>query len=223
MCHFILMLTKDDKTVPDARAVYGAIRNSSVRYVGFKDIGLPHEELVELASEIKRDGRTVLLEVVSTTKEAELASVEAARRIGVDYLLGGRHVEDVVKLLKGRAIRYFPFAGKTIGHPTKLVGTMEEIVDDARKLARTPGVHGLDLLAYRFDGDAPLLAERVVKAVEVPVIVAGSIDTPGRVAAIRQAGAWGFTVGSALFQGAFLTEPLKLQVESILQLEGVKA
>lgn len=219
MAHFIFMLTKDDRTVSNAVQVYSSLSRSPLRHVGFKDIGVPLDELKALARLIKADGRQVMLEVVSTSREAEMRSVEAALEIGVDYLLGGRHAEEATRLLKGSGIRYFPFAGRTVGHPTKLTGS----IDDAVRLAALPGVHGLDLLAYRFAGDVEELTRRVVKAVSVPVIAAGSIDSAERVQAMRQAGAWAFTVGSAVFDGSFLDEPVPQQIDKILRFEGVVA
>jgi hypothetical protein len=223
MSHFIFMLTKDDRTVTDAAQVYAGLSRSPLRYVGFKDIGLPLHELKALAGLIRRDGKQVMLEVVSTSREAEIRSIEAAVEIGVDYLLGGRHAEDAVRILKGTKIQYFPFAGRTEGHPTRLLGTIDEIVEDAKRLAGLPGVHGLDLLAYRFAGDVEQLAARVVRSVNVPVLAAGSIDRNERVQAMRRCGVWGFTVGSAVFDGDFLAEPVPQQIENILQLEGVTA
>ena len=41
MIEFIFMLTRDDVTLADARAVYGSIAHSGVRHVGCKDVGLP--------------------------------------------------------------------------------------------------------------------------------------------------------------------------------------
>jgi tryptophan synthase alpha subunit len=152
-----------------------------------------------------------------------MRSVEAAIEIGVDYLLGGRHADEATRLLQGSGIRYFPFAGHTVGHPTKLTGSIDEIVDDARRLAALPGVHGLDLLAYRFSGDVEALAKRVVEAVTVPVIAAGSIDSAERLQAMRQAGVWAFTVGSAVFDGSFLDEPVPQQIDTILRFKGVVA
>lgn len=223
MSHFVFMLTKEDRTVPDAAKIYERLARTSLRYIGFKDIGLPVKELVSLAAAMKRDGKQVMLEVVSTSREAEIRSVEAACAIGVDYLLGGRHAEEAVRILKGTNIQYFPFAGQTEGHPTRLVGTIDEIVEDARRLADLPGVHGLDLLAYRFAGDVEQLAARVVQEVSVPVLAAGSIHNNERVQAMQRCGVWGFTVGSAVFDGDFLDDPVKQQIGTILQLEGVSA
>ena len=137
----------------------------------------------------------------------------------------GRHVDDALSLLRGSEVQYFPFAGRTVGHPTVLEGTMDEIVNDARRIAAMPGVHGLDLLAYRFagEGDPAELTRRVVEAVDVPVIAAGSIDREPRVKAMIDADAWGFTVGSALFQHAFVDRRLSAQIDTIFKIEGVTA
>jgi hypothetical protein len=219
------MLTENDATVADAIATYDSLRESPVRFVGFKDVGLPIPVLKQLAQRIRADERKVMLEVVATSREAELESIRAALEIGVDYLLGGRHVEDALPLLRGSSVRYFPFAGRTVGHPTVLEGTMDEIVDDARRIAAMPGVHGLDLLAYRFagEGDPAELTQRVVEAVDVPVIAAGSIDREPRVKSMIDARTWGFTVGSALFQHAFVDRRLSAQVDTIFKIEGVTA
>jgi pyridoxal biosynthesis lyase PdxS len=221
MSHFILMLTRNDQTVTNAPEVYQSVRRCGLQYVGFKDIGLPLDELKLLANDMRQDGCKVLLEVVSSTQESELRSIEAAIELKVDYLLGGRHAKEAVKLIKGCNIQYYPFAGHTVGHPTKLTGSVREIVEDAKQLCALDGVHGLDLLAYRFAGDVPDLAKQVVQAVKKPVIAAGSIDRPERVQAMRAAGMWAFTVGSALFDGLFPANSMRSQVESVLELEGV--
>ncbi len=225
MSHFILMLTENDATVADAIAAYDSLGRSPIHYVGFKDIGLPVAALKVLAQRIHADGREVMLEVVATSRETELESIKAALEIGVDYLLGGRHVEDALPLLSGSAVQYFPFAGRTVGHPTVLEGTIDEIVADARRIASLPGVHGLDLLAYRLagKGDPAELTRRVVEAVEIPVIAAGSIDGEARVKAMIAVNTWGFTVGSALFQEAFVDRRLSSQIDRIFKIEGVTA
>lgn len=229
MAKFILMLTHNDQTVSHARAAYAAVAAAGQTYVGFKDVGLPFAELAALTQEIRRHGQQVMLEVVSTTREDELRSVGAAVELGVDYLLGGRHAEEVIPLLHGTGIRYFPFCGQTVGHPTRLIGKIDEVVEDARRLAALPGVHGLDLLAYRFAGDVDELLRRVVGAVRLPVIAAGSIDCVERICAVHNAGVWGFTVGSALFEQRFLSpsaaphDALRQQVEALLQLSAVSS
>lgn len=206
MFEFIFMLTRNDQTVPDAMAVYEEIRDTDLQYVGFKDIGLPVAELRDLARAMRADGREVFLEVVSEHAEDELRSVAAALEIGVDWLLGGTHPDEALSLLDrvgppGTAGRphYCPFPGRILGHPSVLEGTIESIADSARQLSDRPGVDGLDLLAYRWDGDVPALVRAVVEASSGPVIAAGSVDSTERIHALAAAGAWAYTIGGAIF------------------------
>jgi hypothetical protein len=208
--------------VPNARAVYDGIRDADLRYVGFKDVGLPTAELKALASAIRADGREVMLEVVSERAEDELRSIRAALEIGVDWLLGGTHPEEALEILAGEdGIRYCPFPGRVIGHPSLLRGTIEEIAGDADRLTSMPGVHGLDLLAYRYDGDVEALAAAVKERAHGPVIAAGSVDSLERIAALDRIGVWGFTIGGAIFDGRFAGAPsIAAQIETVLAAAG---
>ena len=203
MIEFIFMLTRDDMTIPDALTVYETIRSTGLRYVGFKDVGLPYATLRELASAIRSDGREVMLEVVSERPEDELRSIRAATEIGVDWVLGGTHPDEALAELAGSGLRYCPFPGTVIGHPSQLRGPVDAIAADAAALTKRPGVAGLDLLAYRYDGDVDSLVGAVVAAASGPVIAAGSVDSMARIDALSRLGAWGFTIGSAIFDGRF--------------------
>lgn len=218
MIEFIFMLTHSDRTVPNAREVYDAIRDCDLRYVGFKDIGLPIDELRELAAAIRSDGRQVMLEVVSEHKDDELRSIRAALEIGVDWLLGGTHPDEALEILADvDGIRYCPFPGRVIGHPSLLRGTIAEIAADADRLTSMPGVHGLDLLAYRYDGDVEALAAAVKERAHGPVIAAGSVDSLDRIAALDRIGVWGFTIGGAIFDGKFAGAPsIAAQIDTVL-------
>lgn len=200
---FIFMLTNNDRTIPDALEQLPAVIAAGVRHVGFKDVGLPFEDLAALHRAIRGAGATSYLEVVSLDRESELSSVKSAIRLGVDYLLGGTHVDDVLPLLKGTQVRYYPFPGRITGHPSILEGTIEEIVESARSIAARTGVHGLDLLAYRAAVDVPHLISAVCGAVSKPVIVAGSIDRAERIHAVIGGKASGFTVGTAALDERF--------------------
>jgi hypothetical protein len=218
---FIFMLTHSDRTVPNARAVYDEIRSSGLRYVGFKDIGLPIAELRELARAIRADGREVMLEVVSEDKDEELRSIRAALEIGVDWLLGGTHPDEALEILAGSPARYCPFPGRVIGHPSQLRGSIDEIADDAAALTARPGVHGLDLLAYRYDGDVQALTAAVNERSSGPVIAAGSVDSLERISVLTRVGVWGFTIGGAIFDGRFAGAPsVPAQIESVLAAIG---
>lgn len=217
---FILMLTSNDRTIADARARLDEALEGGVRHIGFKDVGLPFAELKGLADAIRTAGGRSYLEVVSLDADSELASARAAIDLDVDCLLGGTRAEEVTALTRHHPLRYYPFPGRITGHPSVLEGPAEAIADSARRLADLEHVHGLDLLAYRFAGDVPALMTEVCAAVEKPVIMAGSIDSPDRIAAAARAGAAGFTVGTAALAGAFPAEDASFaaQVRAILDL-----
>jgi hypothetical protein len=200
---FVFMLTRDDRTVPEAAEHVATALEAGVRHIGFKDVGLPFGALAEIHALIRAGGAASYLEVVSLDREAELASVEAALALGVDALLGGTHVAEVLPRIAGSGVRYLPFAGRVAGHPSVLAGGVAEVVESARAIAGREGVHGIDLLAWRSRADAPRLIAEVCAAAGKPVIVAGSIDRRERVAAARAAGAAGFTVGTAALAGRF--------------------
>jgi hypothetical protein len=214
---FIFMLTRDDRTVANAFDAYDEVRDTDLRYIGFKDIGLSVDRLAELAARMRADGREVMLEVVSEAAEDEIRSIRAAIDVGVDWVLGGTHPEAALPALEGRSLRYCPFPGRVIGHPSLLRGTIEEIAESARTLTAMPGVHGLDLLAYRFDGPVDELVPAVVAASSGPVIAAGSVDSLERIRALQAGGVWGFTIGGAIFDGRLPGGPgLAGQVREVL-------
>jgi mannose-6-phosphate isomerase-like protein (cupin superfamily) len=203
---FIFMLTRNDRTVEDASEQLKTALSLGVRHIGFKDVGLPIDRLKVLNQVIQADGATSYLEVVSLDQESEIASAKAAAEIGVDVLLGGTRVDDVLPILAGTEIQYFPFPGRITGHPSVLEGSIEEIVKSAKALTARDGVHGLDLLAYRSKEDVPALIKAVCAAVTKPVYVAGSIDTAERIAILKEAGAAGFTIGTAALDGKYPAE-----------------
>jgi 4-hydroxythreonine-4-phosphate dehydrogenase len=172
-------LTHTDRTIPDAAdRVTDALR-AGVRHIGFKDVGLSFAGLRRLAHTIRAAGATLYLEVVSLDAQSEEASARAAVELGVDVLMGGTRPEMVLPVLAGTGIRYYPFPGQVVSYPSVLVGTTDAVVESARQLAAMDGVYGLDLLAYRFQGDVPDLIGQVCRAVvPKPVVVAGSIDRP---------------------------------------------
>ncbi|QJU56165.1 1-(5-phosphoribosyl)-5-((5-phosphoribosylamino)methylideneamino)imidazole-4-carboxamide isomerase [Herbiconiux sp. SALV-R1] len=196
------MLTNRDRTVDDARTVLDQIAGTGLRHVGFKDVGATPELQRELTAQAKAAGMTVYLEVVSLTADDERRSIDAALGAGVDWVLGGQFAETASAHLAGSGIRFAPFPGKIVGHPSELTGSVEEIADHAGALSALDGVDGVDLLAYRHtSADVPELIRRTVQAVPGRVIVAGSVTTEAQVAAIDEAGAWGFTIGGAIFDG----------------------
>jgi mannose-6-phosphate isomerase-like protein (cupin superfamily) len=203
---FIFMLTQNDKTVEDAEIHLKTALAAGIHHIGFKDVGLPVARLKKLNKAIKDGGATSYLEVVSLDQKSELNSARAAVDIGVDILLGGTNVEDVLPILADTDIQYFPFPGKIVGHPSVLEGSIDDIAENAREVASFGGVHGLDLLAYRSSEDVKALMAAVCSVTDKPVIMAGSIDNRDRIQAIRDAGGAGFTIGTAAIIGEYVQE-----------------
>lgn len=210
---FVFMLTRQDRTVEDAEERLLEVLAEGVKHIGFKDIGLPLNRLRALARTIQAAGALAYLEVVSLDEASEVASARAAVELGVDVLMGGTRPAAVLPIIRGSGIRYYPFPGHVTGHPSVLDGPIETIVASARRMAALDGVHGLDLLAYRFKGDVPALIDAVCSAVNKPVFVAGSIDRAERVHVVASSKAAGFTVGTAALDGAFLTSATGLQAQ----------
>jgi hypothetical protein len=218
MSEFVFMLTHGDRTIDHAVDVVPELADTGLRYIGFKDVGADATRQRELTSLAHDAGFEVMLEVVSTSKEDELASLHAAAAAGVDWVLGGTHAADAVGLLPA-GVRYCPFPGKVVDHPSVLLGSIDEIADDAERLTALDHVSGLDLLAYRHPtADHEALIRDVVRRSSGPVIVAGSIATIDRVLAVSDAGAWGFTIGSAIFDGLLPSAPsVADQVRCVLE------
>jgi len=214
---FIFMLTRNDETLADAREVYASVAAAGVRHFGCKDVGLPRKELEALLSDIENDGHTSYLEVVSESDEATLASARAAAEIQPDYLIGGTLIEPVQEIIAGTGIKFFPYVGRVVGHPCLLRGSIQEIADDARR-AEALGLDGVNLLAYRYDGDVEALVDAVVSNTSLPVIAAGSVDSVERIRALARHGVWAFTIGTAALDGVLLPEePLQAQLELALE------
>ncbi len=202
---FILMLTHNDSTVKDALNIFRECKDAPVMHWGFKDVGLPPEEMKTLVREMKAAGKTTYLEVVSLSEEEGSRGAQIAVDAGFDILMGTVFFDSILEYLKDKPIKYYPFPGHIYSHPSILDGTIEDIVAHARFL-ESKGVQGMDLLSYRYVGDASLLLREVVKATSVPIVSAGSIESYKRLAEVWQAGAWGFTIGSALFEKKFIPD-----------------
>ncbi|HEX9170127.1 MAG TPA: 4-hydroxythreonine-4-phosphate dehydrogenase [Roseiarcus sp.] len=199
------MLTRHDATVENALDLVEIARGLRVRHIGFKDIGVEAETLRRLTAAIRAAEASPWMEVVSTTREAELRSVAIGRDLGVDLLMGGVHIEEALRILDGSATRYLPFAGKPSGHPTRLGGSAAEVEAQCRAFA-TMGCAGVDILAYRATEAEPLdlvAACRRGFRDRGTVVVAGSVNSAERVAAVRASGADAFTIGTAAIDCAY--------------------
>ena len=217
---FVFMLTRNDMTVANPLALVEIARPLGLRHIGFKDVGADASMLQRLTASIREAGASPWMEIVSTTREAELRGVKLGRDLGVDCLLGGVHVDEALRILAGSAIRYLPFAGAPSGHPTRLGGAASEVEGQCRSLA-AKGCAGVDILAYRATEAEPLDLVAACRRGFLDsgvVAVAGSINSPERVAAVRAAGADAFTIGTAAIDGSYArgAGPLAAQLGAVL-------
>ncbi len=201
----IVMLTRNDQTVQNAIEVFDGCRNLPVQFWGFKNVGLPVAQMKALVENIRSAGKTPCLEVVTYTEKECMDAAQLAVGCGFDYLMGTIFYPSVFDFLKGRPIKYSPFCGKVSGHPSILKGSIEEIIAEGQKL-QAMGVDAFDLLAYRYVDDPEALATNFIKAVKVPVILAGSVDSFARIDRVKAMGAWGFTIGGAFFDKKFVKD-----------------
>jgi hypothetical protein len=200
---FIFMLTRNDRTVEDADCLVDQVCDLGVTHIGFKDIGLPSAAMRELVGKIRRRGGVCYLEVVSTTPEAVVSSLESGAALGVDRILGGTDLPAARRIL-GDLSRYFPFPGRPVGHPTRLEGSAALVAEHCER-ARAMGCGGVDLLAYRATQAEPLDLVRAARNA-LPggrLIVAGGVNSRQQIHALSESGVDAFTIGSAVFDGSF--------------------
>ena len=217
---FVFMLTRNDATVGDALDLVAVARPLGLRHIGFKDVGAEPAFLARLATAIREAGAQVWMEVVAVPPDDQRRAFTLARDIGVDWLMGGACPADALRTLQGGKARHLPFAGRPEGHPTRLGGQAAEIEAQCRDLAAM-GCAGVDILAYRATEAEPLdliAACRRGLPDGARVVVAGSIDSAARIAAIRAAGADAFTIGTAAIDGAYApgAGPLEAQLRAVL-------
>lgn len=198
----IVMLTHHDRTVENAVEIFEACKAAKAEYWGFKEVGIPLEEMKKLCRMMKEAGKTTFLEVVAYTEEECLEGAKMAGECGFDYLMGTMYFDSVSDYAKEAGLKYLPFVGKITGRPSVLEGTIEDIVAEAKELLKK-GVDGFDLLGYRFAGDPVELNNRFVKEAGVPVCLAGSVDSYKRLDEVKAAKSWAFTIGGAFFENKF--------------------
>lgn len=196
----IVMLTHHDRTVPDAPAVFEACRGCGAEYWGMKEEGLPPEEMRALYRRMKACGKKTALEVVTYTEEEGLQGARLAADCGCDLLMGTCYFASIAAFCRAQGLRYLPFVGQVRGRPSVLEGAPDEMLRQARACR---DVYGFDLLGYRYTGDKTALIRRFVAEAGAPVCVAGSIDGMARLAEVKAAAPWAFTIGSAFFEEKF--------------------
>ncbi len=199
----IVMLTHNDKTVPNAREIFAACKDTCTQDWGFKNVGVEKEVLIELAKDIHAAGKTAYMEVVTYSEEECLEAAQTAIDCGVDYLLGTVYYPSVLEKIRNTDLKFFPFCGKVRNSPSVLGKTPDDVIADA-KMFKDLGIDGTDLLLYRFEGDQQELMDRYFSEVDLPTIVAGSINSHERISLMHKLNVWGYTIGGAFFTGDFV-------------------
>ena len=111
------MLTHHDVTVKDAGEIFEQCKDLPVKFWGFKNVGLPKDEMKKVAGAMKAAGKTTFLEVVTYDEASCLDGAQTAIDCGFDYLMGTVYYDSVAKLLKENGMAYLPFVGKVSGSP----------------------------------------------------------------------------------------------------------
>ena len=105
--------------------------------------------------------------------------------------------------LRQNDIKYSPFCGKRRNIPGVMVGTKAEIIAEGIQLQEN-GVNGINFIPFRHKEEDPIILTREFMAnVNLPIIIAGSIDSYARLNLMKEIDPWGFTIGSAFFNGNF--------------------
>ena len=84
----IIMLTHHDVTVKDAGEIFEQCKDLPVKFWGFKNVGLPKDEMKKVAGAMKAAGKTTFLEVVTYDEASCLDGAQTAIDCGFDYLMG---------------------------------------------------------------------------------------------------------------------------------------
>lgn len=198
----IVMLTHNDFTVMNAAEIFEECKASKAQCWGFKEHPLPQEDMKRLYARMKECGKTTFLEVVAYTEAEGLEGARTAVECGCDVLMGTMFHDSINAYCQEHGMRYMPFVGKITGRPSILEGSIEDMVAEVEAL-KAKGVYGIDLLGYRYNADAEQLISVLVTKTDLPVCVAGSIDSYERLQFVKDVQPWAFTIGSAFFEHQF--------------------
>lgn len=198
----IVMLTHHDRTVANAYEVFDRCKNTEAEFWGFKEVGLPLQEMKRLYSHMHACGKTTVLEVVAYEEDECLQGARMAVECDVDILLGTRFFDSVNEFCASHNLAYLPFVGAISGRPSVLEGSAEDMIEEAL-VCLEKGACGIDLLGYRYVGDAVALNRQFVAQVGVPVCLAGSVNSYQRLDEVKEANPWAFTIGGAFFERKF--------------------
>ena len=198
----IVMLTHNDLTVHNAYDIFDQCRNSRAKFWGFKEEPLPLEQMKKLFRYMKSCGNTTVLEVVAYSEKECMDGAKKAVECNCDFLLGTTFSDSINEFCRLNHIKYMPFVGKITGRPSVLDGTVKDMIQEAKTYI-AKGVYGIDLLGYRYTGDATRLNREFVANVNAPVCIAGSVNSYERLTELKSIAPWAFTIGGAFFENKF--------------------
>ncbi len=210
----IVMLTHNDKTVKNAIEVFEQCKDTPVKYWGFKEVGIPIDEMKTLCKMMKDAGKTTFLEVVEYDEEKGMAGAKMAVECGFDILMGTMFFDSINDYTKENGIKYMPFIGKVEERPSVLKGDIDEIIAQGNAL-KEKGIYGIDLLGYRYVGDAVELNRRAVAEIDLPLCLAGSVSSNQRLDEVKAASPWSYTIGSAFFDKKFGDISIADQIKAV--------
>lgn len=199
------MLTQNDMTVRDAYSIFDKCRESKAEYWGLKEKPLPQPEMIRLYKYMKECGKKTVLEVAAYTDRECMQGAQLAAEARCDILMGTVFSDGVNRLCQSCGIKYMPFAGNVSGRPSVLEGSAEDMISSAQEYLEK-GAYGIDLLGYRYKGNAAALCREFVSRINAPVCIAGSINSFERLDEIKTISPAAFTVGSAFFENRFGTD-----------------
>lgn len=199
------MLTHHDFTIPNALEVFDEVKETGLKCIGCKDIGLNVDQYKKLFAGFRKYGIQSFLEVVTYSEQEHFHGIELASKIGADNLIGGmpqytKKTMDHLKQSKTQ-LGFYPYIGKISGHPCILGGSIDEIIKDGEE-AQTYGINGINLLLYRYTDNQKKLLEATRK-LKVPLIVAGNVANFDQIEELKQHGVWAFTIGGAILEKKF--------------------
>lgn len=108
-----------------------------------------------------------------------------------------------------------PFVGKITQRPSVLDGAIEQMVTEGKEYLKK-GVYGIDLLGYRYVGDAVQVNRNITSEINAPVCIAGSVNSYQRLREIAETNARFFTIGSVFFDHIFGNDSTEV-IDSLFQ------
>lgn len=207
----IVMLTHNDVTSKDSMQIFDGAKDAPAEYWGFKDVGLAEPEMLKLVQAMHAAGKKVFLETLSYSEADTMKAAQLALRCGFDFLLGGSYYRGVADYTEQNGIKFSPFVGHR--HNGNLYGDVDELIEQVRQ-RNTKNVYGLNVSAFRYDGDAHELVRRLVLVAEKPLSLVGGVNDYKRLEAVRDSGCWAFTIGGAFFENKF-GEGFANQIEAV--------